>query len=112
MLLENTKNSLASNNIEGRTFTYKVILKSPEKIQEENKEELELNSASEKKEYPNYLDISNNLKYKSIQEKSLSCELSATSDILSYFEEQKISEISVINNVEKSLYNQLPRTEN
>ncbi|MCP4524216.1 MAG: hypothetical protein GY828_08410 [Candidatus Gracilibacteria bacterium] len=57
-------------------------------------------------------DISSKMTYKSIQEKSLSCELSATSDILSYFTNTKISEISVINKVDKSMYNKLPEIKN
>gem|GEM_PF-7079146 len=33
--------------------------------------------------YPNFLDISDKFKYKRLQLKSLSCEASATSDIIS-----------------------------
>ena len=62
--------------------------------------------------YPEFFDISDNMSFKSIQEKSLSCELSATSDIISHLENRQISETSIINMVDKSHYNQLPVIEN
>jgi hypothetical protein len=52
------------------------------------------------------------MKYNRIQERALSCELSATSDILSHLEARNISETSIINMVSKSQYNQLPTIEN
>jgi len=48
------------------------------------------------------------MRYKRIQERALSCELSATSDILAYFENKKISEQYIIKLVDKSYYNRLP----
>ncbi|MCP4523299.1 MAG: hypothetical protein GY828_03700, partial [Candidatus Gracilibacteria bacterium] len=76
------------------------------------KEPIVLSSAPEIIEPEKIFDISDILPYKRIQERSLSCELSATSDILSYFKNEKISEISVINQVDKSQYNELPKKEN
>jgi len=65
---------------------------------------------SNKKNYPEMLDISNKMKYKSIQKKSLSCELSATADIISYFENKKVNEDFIEKVLEKSYYNKLPET--
>jgi len=78
---------------------YRIILNN------KNQEKLDFTTTIDIKKYPNNLDISNKLIYKNIQEKSLSCELSATSDILSYFENKNISEDSIIDMVEKSYYN-------
>jgi hypothetical protein len=63
-------------------------------------------------EYKSDMDIFSKMKYNRIQERALSCELSATSDILSHLEYRKISEISIINMVDKSHYNQVPTIEN
>jgi hypothetical protein len=69
-------------------------------------------SSAENIEYKKDLDIFDSMKYNRIQERSLSCELSATSDILSHLEYRKISETSIINMVDKSHYNKLPTIEN
>ena len=69
-------------------------------------------SSADNIEYKHDLDIFEEMKYNRIQEKSLSCELSATSDIISHLENRKISETSIINMVDKSMYNQLPIIEN
>jgi len=50
------------------------------------------------------------MRYKRIQERALSCELSAASDILAYFENKKVTEQYVIKLVKKSFYNKLPIT--
>lgn len=68
-------------------------------------------NSAENIEYKSSMDISEDMKYNRIQERALSCELSATSDILSHFESRKISETSIINMVSKSQYNQLPTVE-
>lgn len=52
--------------------------------------------------FPEYLDISNKFKYKSIQKYDLSCEISATSDILSSILSKKISEDELIEKIDKS----------
>jgi len=77
------------------------------KIKEKIKEismlrKIELKSALE---FPVNLDVSSNLKHKRIQERSLSCELSATSDIVAYFINRKVTESYIIKQVDKSFYN-------
>lgn len=69
-------------------------------------------SSAENIKYKHNLDIFDDMKYNRIQERALSCELSATSDILSHLETRKISESSIINMVSKSQYNKLPSIEN
>ncbi len=56
-------------------------------------------------------DLTDKFTYKTLQEKSLSCELSATSDIISYLEDKRVAESFVIRLVAKSHYNTLPRIE-
>ena len=73
---------------------------------------IELNSAAEKEFFPHNFDISDQMKYKRIQERALSCELSAASDILSFFENKEVSESYVISLVQKSYYNKLPEIVN
>jgi len=75
------------------------------KLEEKN---IILASASENPVFLDNLYIGDRLKYKSKQKRSLSCELSATSDILSFFENKKITENFVIDLVRKSYYNTLP----
>jgi hypothetical protein len=53
-------------------------------------------------------NVINSFKYTRIQQKSLSCELSAASDILSTLENKNITEDELISHVGKSMYNQLP----
>jgi len=56
----------------------------------------------------NWKDISNILKQKHLQKMPLSCEISATSDILSYLKKKEIKESEILNKLEKSKYNELP----
>jgi len=70
-------------------------------------------SINYKKIYPKSYDISSKFKYKSLQEKSLSCESSVTADILSKKLNKKIREQEVIAKLPKSnYYNKLPIKEN
>ena len=84
------------------------------KIRKDNlaKENIELLTAKKEIKFNQDLDISDKLEYKRIQEKSLSCELSATADIVSYFEWKKYSEDYIINLVDKDMYNQKPKIVN
>ena len=90
-----------------------VLKKKLKQIAQEKRKNIEkelvLQSAPE---FPEDLDISNNLKYKRIQERALSCELSAASDILSYLDNKKISESYVISVMDKSYYNSYPIEKN
>jgi len=54
------------------------------------------------------IDISNKIKQKHIQEMSLSCEISATADILSFLMSKKIDEKELLKKLSKSQYNKLP----
>lgn len=81
-------------------------------VEAKQKREEQIFNSAENIEYKFSLDITDNMTYNRIQEKSLSCELSATSDILSYLEGRKISETSIINMVDKDQYNQLPTVKN
>jgi hypothetical protein len=85
-----------------RNFIREKILRRNEKNRLDS---LELTSAAEKNDYEFNLDISNNFKYKRLQERSLSCELSAASDIVSYFINKKVTEIYIIKQVSKDYYN-------
>lgn len=53
-------------------------------------------------------DISSKIKYKRIQEKPLSCELSVTADILTYLTWKKVSEEDVLTKIENKYLNVLP----
>lgn len=57
----------------------------------------------------NILDISKKLKYKRIQNKSLSCEISATADILSYLLHKNVTEDNLLKFLDKSEYKKLPK---
>ncbi|MDQ7010123.1 MAG: C39 family peptidase [Candidatus Gracilibacteria bacterium] len=61
---------------------------------------------------PNGFNKSNFIKNKTIQKRALSCEISAASDILSYLKGEKISEDILLNKLEKSEYNTLPKYKN
>lgn len=54
------------------------------------------------KDYPKELDISNNFLYKRLQKKELSCEASATADILSTIKGYNITEKEIIEKLPKS----------
>lgn len=54
--------------------------------------------------YPIDFDISNRLDYKRIQKKELSCESSATADIISYIKKENISEDDVLWKLPKSSF--------
>jgi hypothetical protein len=54
--------------------------------------------------YPKNLDIYNNIKKHSIQNKSLSCEISATSDIISTIKNKNIDENILLTQIDKSKY--------
>jgi len=69
-------------------------------------------NSAENIEYKFEMDIYENMTYNRLQEKALSCEMSATSDILSHLEDKKILESSIINMISKSHYNELPKVEN
>jgi hypothetical protein len=58
-----------------------------------------------------FLDISLAIKQKHIQEMSLSCEISATADILSFLLSKKISEKELLKKLNKSDYNKFPHKE-
>jgi len=58
------------------------------------------------------IDISKKLIYKRIQNKNLSCEISATADILSYLLNRNITEDILLTKLSKSQYNKLPTTIN
>ena len=70
-----------------------------------------LASAPEKITYPDVLDISETLEYKRIQQKALSCELSATADIISNLKKKSMTESFVERLLKKSQYNTLPTTQ-
>jgi hypothetical protein len=53
-------------------------------------------------------DISKNMKIKRIQLKSLSCEISATADILSFLTWKEVMENDLLKELAKSQYNKLP----
>ena len=55
-----------------------------------------------------WIDISSRMKYKNIQKRSLSCEISATADILSYLTAREIKEDYLLKPLPKSQYNKLP----
>ena len=57
----------------------------------------------------NSLDITSKMKQKHIQEMSLSCEISATADILSFLLSKKITEKELLKKLEKSEYNKIPQ---
>jgi len=52
------------------------------------------------------------IKNKNLQKMSLSCEISAASDILSYLENKKITEKDLLKKLSKSEYNKLPKYKN
>lgn len=89
-------------------ITNSIIVNNNIISEKEELNSLVLESAKEKNIIPYNYDISDKLKYKRIQEKSLSCELAATADISSYLKNQKVSEEYIISVVEKSKYNSLP----
>jgi len=72
---------------------------------------IKYNSIETNLQYLYNFDISDKFKYKTLQEKSLSCELSATSDIISYLEDKRVAESFVTRLVAKSHYNTLPKIE-
>ncbi len=55
-----------------------------------------------------YFDISDNIVNKSIQERALSCEISATKDIINYLLWKNIKERTLIEEISKSEYKKLP----
>lgn len=55
-----------------------------------------------------WMDISNKMLYKTIQKRALSCEISATADIISYLLWQNITEDELLKIMPKSFYNKLP----
>jgi len=55
-----------------------------------------------------WIDISSKMKYKNIQKRSLSCEISATADILSYLTAREIKEDYLLKALPKSKYGKLP----
>jgi len=80
----------------------------PYKIDYVNKKSisiLKINNKNSKKGF----DISNKMKIKTIQKRALSCEISATADILSYFEWKKIDEDLLLKKLPKSNYNSFPK---
>ncbi len=93
--------------IESESKKDELVEKVSNKLKQK-KANLNLNSKSNKKIYPNELDISSKMKYKRIQERSLSCELSAVSDIISYFENTKYEESYIIDLMDKDFYNKYP----
>jgi len=66
--------------------------------------ELEDNSEKNIKD----LDISNEIKVKRLQKKTLSCELSVAADIISYLTSKNVTEDDVLNSVNKTYLNKLP----
>jgi len=61
-------------------------------------------SIKEKPKYTKNLDISNKFYKQSIQQQELSCESSATSDIISTIKNQKVTEYDVIKRLSKSFF--------
>lgn len=78
--------------------------------------ELYLNKIKKQKEkvkeisYEKELDISEKMETKNIQQRALSCEMSAAADILTFYEWKNISEWLLVAFVSKSEYNQFPKT--
>jgi len=73
-------------------------------LDKKNKEKI----AEEKTKKYNWIDISNKLKIKHLQEMPLSCEISATSDILTFLENKKIKESDLLKILQKSeFYNKI-----
>jgi hypothetical protein len=60
----------------------------------------------------NWMDISKRMLYKTIQKRALSCEISATADILSYLTWWEIKENNLLSILPKSSYNTFPEKKN
>jgi len=65
---------------------------------------VKMHSIYEAPKYKKNLDISNKFYKKSIQQQELSCESSATSDIISTIKKQKVTEYDVIKKLPKSFF--------
>ncbi len=85
----------------------KIRIERVKRLHKLNKEKKILESKVEY-QYLDQLDISEQIKYKRIQKKSLSCEISATADIVSYLEKKRIAESFFEKMLDKSYYNRLP----
>lgn len=57
-------------------------------------------------------DISDSMEIKTIQQRALSCEISATADILSHLLQKEITENTLLEKLKKSEYNTLPQIKN
>ena len=59
--------------------------------------------------WPKVTDYSYRYQKKSIQQRALSCEISATADILARHTDKRVTEDYLLTQIGKSYYNQLPR---
>lgn len=86
----------------------KALFEESQKIRQENirKKLIDFIRSSKNKEIH---DFSYRYKKKSIQKRALSCEISVASDILSRHINREVSEDYLLEKIEKSAYNQLPK---
>lgn len=91
---------------------YEITFNKKSNKKEENKFYNFLTKSKNISNQNRWIDISKNMLYKTIQKRALSCEISATADILSYLTWWEVKEENLLWILPKSDYNTLPQNKN